>query len=173
MSHHHVRRTEAQRLSSVLPVSFPVRALVSCSAEAVLAALLISASSAHLNEAGIYPDIVGGCSQGAFVAALYALHLNADDMTAPLYAFAQRFTPVNYLSGLDACQFYRISQAESSPPQSKASLGTWRQIEDLWINFFCVSTNVRRSDAAIHRAGSSVSLLPRFHDAVRTSTARD
>ena len=105
-----------------------------------------------LEEEGIPIDCIAGCSQGAFIAALYAKHLSVEGMMAEVTQFAKEFTTWGFLrdatfpllSYFNGHHFSRVV---------REAVGDSVMIEDLWLNFFCVSTNVRRSDVQVHRSG--------------------
>lgn len=103
-----------------------------------------------MQEAGIPIDIVGGTSAGSIMSGLYALDgqtntminrfrnlLGTDpgerarDMTLPVVALSSGHTVVQGLKRL---------------------FGE-TQIEDLWLPFFCVSTNLTRAEPVVHRSG--------------------
>lgn len=100
-----------------------------------------------LEEAGIHPDLVGGTSMGAGMAAFYALGTDPHaimeysrkfggprelfDYTLPLVSFLASKKLTNLLMAL----FEDI------------------RIEDLWIPFFCVSSNLSQAKPVVHREG--------------------
>jgi CRP-like cAMP-binding protein len=110
-------------------------------------------------EQGLPIDAVGGTSQGALMGALLALQplvtqadsdayqLRSGTIAAKLgsvWALLQDLTVplMSYFSG-------------SALSLNIAGLvGEDTQIEDLWLKFFCISTNVTRGDIVVHRFGS-------------------
>jgi predicted acylesterase/phospholipase RssA/CRP-like cAMP-binding protein len=100
-----------------------------------------------IEEAGIAVDIVGGASMGAVVAAGYALHGTA----APLVALAETFS--------DPSKIYdRTLPLVSLMSGGKVlslmkSLYGDRTIEDLWMPFFSISTNLTRARIDVDRRG--------------------
>ena len=101
-----------------------------------------------LHESGTPIDIVGGTSMGAVIAAEHAFGLSPDEML-----HSNRFLFRN--SGL----VMDLTLPLLSFTTGKAYAGTLKQtfadieIEDLWIPFFCVSSNISRAERAIHRSG--------------------
>jgi lysophospholipid hydrolase len=105
-----------------------------------------------LERRGIDIDVIGGTSQGAFMAAAYATTLNVDDAKVKAKKLADKIgslynlmfeltLPVlSYFSGV---QFNDVIQATLGPAQ----------IEDLPIKYYCVSTNVTDSCMSVHTAG--------------------
>ncbi|KAI9914759.1 hypothetical protein PsorP6_008234 [Peronosclerospora sorghi] len=106
-----------------------------------------------LQECGIHVDVVGGTSIGAFVGGIFALHPNnlrlvetkvrqlsmglssifekLRDMTLPISSF---FNGTRFNQSIRA-HFYDLC------------------IEDLMLNYFCVSTDIAKSRISIHRSG--------------------
>jgi NTE family protein/lysophospholipid hydrolase len=110
---------------------------------------------AALHEAEIPIDIIGGTSAGALIAAQWAMgwdaprlleatrklvKSNLNDYTVPLVSLVAGSTMSEKLKGLYGST----------------------AIEDLWLPFFCVSTNLTRAAMTVHRTG------PLWH-AVRAS----
>jgi NTE family protein/lysophospholipid hydrolase len=101
-----------------------------------------------LREDGTSIDIVGGTSMGAVIAAEHALGMSPDEMLR-----SNRFLFRN--SGL----IMDLTLPLLSFTTGKAYASTLKQtfadveIEDLWIPFFCVSSNISRAQRAIHRTG--------------------
>ncbi len=100
-----------------------------------------------IEEAGIAIDLVGGASMGAVVAAGYALH----GSSGPLVALAETFSSpariydrtlplVSLMSGGKVLRLMK-------------SLYGDRAIEDLWIPFFSISTNLTRARVDVDRRG--------------------
>ncbi|RQM14044.1 hypothetical protein DD237_000227 [Peronospora effusa] len=106
-----------------------------------------------LQECGIHVDVVGGTSIGAFIGGIFALHPNnlslveakvqqlstglssmsekLRDMTLPITSF---FNGTRFNKSIRA-HFYDLS------------------IEDLMLNYFCVSTDIAKSRMSVHRSG--------------------
>ncbi|MGH9410869.1 MAG: patatin-like phospholipase family protein, partial [Vicinamibacterales bacterium] len=99
-----------------------------------------------MEELGIAVDLVGGSSMGGMIGAMWALgwdpaqiaqrtsrafHDSFDDMTLPFLSFKKGGNHSRVLRGF---------------------FGT-EQIEDLWVPYFCVSTNLNRSEVKIHSSG--------------------
>jgi hypothetical protein len=106
-----------------------------------------------LKEAGIDFDIVGGCSMGAFIAALYA------DQTYSWYVLP---TLLRYFSERMS-SWWRQSLDLTIPIVAwftghHFNRTLWKFfgetcIDDLWIDYFCVSTDLSRLNLRIHRRG--------------------
>lgn len=102
-----------------------------------------------LDEAGVPIDRVGGTSMGAVMAALYARGFDWKDMVR-----LNRWGWVKYrphkLFNLPLISLISTRKAER---MLKMMFGDDR-IEDLWLSFFCVSTNLTRAELNVHREGS-------------------
>ncbi|KAK9767569.1 phosphatidylcholine and lysophosphatidylcholine phospholipase, variant 2 [Basidiobolus ranarum] len=105
-----------------------------------------------LEEAGIPVDMVGGTSIGAFIGGLYA----RDPDTLSIYGRAKMF------SGRMA-SYWRLALDFTYPAAAwftghEFNRGIWKcfsdtQIEDLWLPYFCVTTNITLSRMETHRMG--------------------
>lgn len=101
-----------------------------------------------LEEAKIPIDRVGGASMGAVIAAQYAGGLRADDMEEINRRGWIGFRPhrdftlplVSLMSGRRAGKMLKMMFGD-------------QLIENLWLNYFCVSTNLSRAELMIHRHG--------------------
>jgi NTE family protein/lysophospholipid hydrolase len=101
-----------------------------------------------LQEAGVPIDRVGGTSMGAVIAAQYAGGLKPEEMTEinrrgwiGLRPHREFTLPlVSLVSGRRAGRMLKMMFGDQS-------------IEDLWLNYFCVSTNLSRAELMVHRQG--------------------
>ena len=105
-----------------------------------------------LEEEQVPIDCIGGCSQGAFIAALYAKHLSAEEMVPVVRKFAGHFTTWGFIQDLTFPLLSYFNGGHFSEVVKEA-IGDKIMAEDLWLPFFCVTTNVRRSDISVHRTG--------------------
>ena len=150
-SHHHIRRevqSDYARLARFLAGESVGVVLGGGGARGLAHVGVLQA----LEEEGIPIDCIAGCSQGAFIAALYAKHLSVEGMMAEVTGFAEEFTTWGFLRDLTLPLLSYFSGHNFSRVVREA-VGANVMIEDLWLNFFCVSTNVRRSDISVHRSG--------------------
>lgn len=105
-------------------------------------------------------DLVAGCSQGAFMAAAYALP--ADDskrlqsVKLAAASFARRLTnPLALMKDLNLWPLLSFFDGRGfSRAVSDALGGTTYDIEDCWLPFFCVTTNLTRQRGEIRCAGT-------------------
>ncbi len=100
-----------------------------------------------LRESGVPVDAVGGCSMGAPIAGGIALDL--DDAELIALAEKQFHRLLDYtLPVVALLKGQRISRNIDD------NFGTF-DIEDLWLPFYCVSTNLTTSRLHVHRRGPS------------------
>ncbi|KAJ1672502.1 phosphatidylcholine and lysophosphatidylcholine phospholipase, partial [Spiromyces aspiralis] len=103
-------------------------------------------------EAGIPVDMVGGTSIGAFVSGLYAR--NSDSVS--VYGRTKSFSKDMSTLWKMLIDITWPSLAYTSGSEFNRAI--WKifkdaQIEDLWLPFFCVTTNITKSKAEVHTAG--------------------
>lgn len=101
-----------------------------------------------LAEAGIPIDLIGGTSVGAIIAGQYGLTLDWEEIQRSNRNYALHDTFANdytlpIISFLRGHKFDRLLE--------EGGLG--RDIEDLWIPYFCVSTNLTQGRMEVHRDG--------------------
>jgi predicted acylesterase/phospholipase RssA len=110
-----------------------------------------------LEEAGIPIDRIGGTSMGGIIAAQYArgygwremLDVNRRGWVEMRPHKVYTLPLISVLSSLKAEKMLDMMYGDD-------------QIEDLWLSYFCVSTNITRTELMVHRQGS-------LHDAVSAS----
>jgi len=104
-----------------------------------------------LQQAGIPIDRIGGTSIGAIVAACIGSDWNADELDRNIrYAFGQNPTNLLDVSWLPLLSLFRGKRmyrllGEFFPEP--------RSIEDLWINYFCVSSDIANTQLVVHTRG--------------------
>jgi NTE family protein/lysophospholipid hydrolase len=99
-----------------------------------------------LEELGIPVDLIGGSSIGAIVGAQWAIGRSASEIarrTAEGFAVAFDDATLPFLS------FQRGGKHSRTIRDSFAET----RIEDLWLPYFCVSTNLNRSELKVHAVG--------------------
>jgi lysophospholipid hydrolase len=98
-----------------------------------------------LREAGVPIDAVGGCSMGAPVAGGVALDLGDDELESR--AETQFHKLLDYTVPVVA-----LLKGERISKNLSATFDGY-DIEDLWLPFYCVSTNLTQSRLEVHRRG--------------------
>ena len=101
-----------------------------------------------LREAGIPIDAVGGTSMGAAIAGACALGYDPDEMARLIWDRLLSKKPFHrytlpLISLVNDCRLER----------AMGDLVGDVHIEDLWLPFFCVSTNLTTSEMRVHRTG--------------------
>jgi predicted acylesterase/phospholipase RssA/CRP-like cAMP-binding protein len=100
-----------------------------------------------LREAGIPVDQVAGCSMGAVIAAAIAIGIPEAELEE--VAERQFHRLLDYtLPVVSLLKGERISR------NLQQTFGGW-DIEDLWLPFYCVSTNLTHSRLEVHRRGDA------------------
>jgi NTE family protein len=100
-----------------------------------------------LEEAGIPIDRIGGASMGAIIGALYASGLSPAEVVEVNRLWAQE----NPLWKVTLPLISLVSERAGAHLAEQA-FGD-RRIEDLWLDYFCVTTNLTRSCLNVHRDG--------------------
>lgn len=106
-----------------------------------------------IQEAGIPIDMVGGVSIGAFMGALWCQELNLDTMRSRARSWSLLMTS-RWRQVLDLT--YPITAMFTGSAFNKTIFDTFgdMQIEDLWLPYFTVTTDITSSRPRIHRFGS-------------------
>ena len=105
-------------------------------------------------EAGLPVDFVGGTSMGALVAASLALDLSAKEIRARMIRSFVEKNPLNDYT----LPFHALTRGVKVEAALRASFGDAR-IEDLWLPFVCVSSNLTTGAAMVHRSGDLATAL--------------
>ncbi|WP_018259726.1 patatin-like phospholipase family protein [Methylobacterium sp. WSM2598] len=107
-----------------------------------------------LTEAGHAVDLVAGTSMGAVVAASLAMGWDLEEIGAHTVAAFVASSPLNdYTLPITA-----LTRGAKVDRRLAQHFGEAR-IEDLWLPYFCVSSNLTTGAAMIHRAGPLVTAL--------------
>ena len=94
-------------------------------------------------------DVIGGTSAGAGVGAMLAMGWDDEAILAANLDGFVRSNPFRWPT-LPLISLYSRSRMDALSRRLYGDL----QIEDLWIDFYCVSCNLNRGGAMIHRRGS-------------------
>lgn len=101
-----------------------------------------------LEESGVAIDRIGGTSVGALIAAQYAYGRDCDEM---LTINRKSWVEQRPLRGYTLPVIALLSG--NGPARALECEFGQDRIEDLWLPFFCVSTNLTRATLSIHRDG--------------------
>ncbi len=112
-----------------------------------------------LEENGVPIDSISGTSMGAVIASQYAMGMGYSDLVKNNRWLWVQSKPMKDLT-LPLISFLRGRKLDQV---AKTIYGETR-IEDLWLPFFCVSTNLTSAESIIHRDGS-------LFNAIRATTS--
>jgi predicted acylesterase/phospholipase RssA/CRP-like cAMP-binding protein len=104
---------------------------------------------AALTEAEIPVDAIGGTSMGSQIAAQFAMGLSMEQMIA---LNRRIFLEVRPHKGYTIPLLALVS-TKRSELAGKLAFGDL-QIEDLWLPYYCVSSNLSTAEPMVHRSGS-------------------
>ncbi|UVF20998.1 cyclic nucleotide-binding domain-containing protein [Microvirga terrae] len=102
-----------------------------------------------LQECGFPIDLAGGTSIGAVMAAVCALQINLDEAREIMMEAFVRSPPLNDYT-LPLIALIRGLKVDARLSQHFGQ----RNIEDLWLPFFCVSSNLTTGTTHVHRQGT-------------------
>lgn len=113
-----------------------------------------------LKEAGIPVDMIGGTSIGGHIGAQCAAEWDRETM---LRVNRKGLIEMNPYKAYQL-PFVSLLKGMKMKESSVMAFGDDTQIEDLWINFFCISSNLSTHQMNIHRQGN-------LEKAIRATTA--
>lgn len=99
-----------------------------------------------LQDLGVGVDVIAGVSMGSIIAGAYAYSEELDETIASLKSRAQGM--LNDFT----IPFISLARGRRFDHCLKILFGEAR-IEDLWIPYFCVSSNLTRAEPVVHRTG--------------------
>lgn len=145
--HHHVALDDPADVARLLRfVNGTARGLVACGGGALCAAHVGLLKA--LAEAGVGFDIMGGTSAGSAMAAAFALGASPDDINEAIRDIFVR----NRAMGRYTWPRYSLLDHRHFDEHLARYIGH-SAIEDLWVPFFAVSTNLSRNSLHQHRRG--------------------
>ncbi|KAF7659022.1 hypothetical protein LDENG_00004540 [Lucifuga dentata] len=106
-----------------------------------------------LNEAGIPVDMVGGTSVGSFMGALYAEEKSSSRMRVRAREWAMDMTSL-FKKILDLTYPATSMFSGASFNSGISSVFKGKQIEDLWVPYFNITTDITASTMRVHTDGS-------------------
>jgi len=146
IAHHHLSLSRADHLERL------ARRLANRSVSLVLSgggarAFAHIGAIQAIREAGLPIDLVGGTSLGSIVAATVALGWDYETMVQAAETF---FSPAKVFDYTFPAVAIASSKKMSRTLQTEFGQ---IQIEDLWLPYFCISSNLTRARQNIHRHG--------------------
>ncbi|KAJ8285698.1 hypothetical protein GJAV_G00029910 [Gymnothorax javanicus] len=106
-----------------------------------------------LSESGIPVDLIGGTSVGSLMGALYAEDRSCSRMRVRAREWAMEMTSV-FKKVLDLTYPITSMFSGASFNSSVSSVLKGKQIEDLWIPYFNITTDITASTMRVHTDGS-------------------
>ena len=106
-----------------------------------------------LEDAGVPIDCVGGTSQGALMAALYARHASTTHTLPRVKALARALRSPRHLLTDLTLPVLSLFSGKGVDAILRAALGEGTRAEDLWLGFFCCSANLTRGRLQTHTQG--------------------
>jgi len=106
-----------------------------------------------LEENGIPIDCIGGTSQGTLTAGMYARSLSTSHMMPILRQNMHVLSSPHHLLTDLTLPLLSLFSGKGLDGVVKSSVGVDTQIEDLWLNFFCCSTNLTKGCLTVHKSG--------------------
>lgn len=105
-----------------------------------------------LEEEGVPIDCIGGTSMGAFIGALYAKECNNYYVFKQAKRFSRKMSNI-WLLLLDLT--YPICSMFSGRAFNSSLYSIFRDglIQDLWLEYFCITTNIATYEEEVHRNG--------------------
>lgn len=101
-----------------------------------------------LEELNIPVDNIAGTSMGAIIAALFAMGNNSQESTEIIKNYLPKSSKIDL-----TFPYIAISSGKRASMGLQYIFGENTRIEDLWINFFCVSTDLISQNLFIHQQG--------------------
>ena len=105
-----------------------------------------------LEDLGVPVDVVGGTSRGALMAALYAKYASTTHMLPRVKELVGVLSSPRHLLTDLTLPILSVFSGKGLDRILRQTLGE-DDVEDLWLPFFCCSTNLTRGSLSTHVAG--------------------
>jgi NTE family protein len=108
-----------------------------------------------IEAAGIEIDMIGGTSIGSVIAGWYAMEVRGRDLhEAAREAFVSKGSPIGDYNWLPLVSLSRGAKTRKITEDAViAATGSAIDIEDCWMNYFCVASNFSRSAEVVLKRG--------------------
>lgn len=105
-----------------------------------------------LEDCGVAIDCIGGTSQGAFMAALYAQGLSREQLQSKVHEYASKMGSMKAMLRDLTLPLLSIFSGRGFDEVMRQSFSAGAdQIEDLWLPFFCLTTNLSKGEPSVHQ----------------------
>ena len=153
MRHHHVRLTSRDDMSRLARhvSGHSVGVILTGGGGGGLAHL---GALRALEENGIPIDCIGGTSQGTLTAGMYARTLSSSHILPMLRNNMHALNSPRHLLTDLTLPLLSLFSGKGLNEIIKRSVGAETAIEDLWLNFFCCSTNLNKKCLTVHTCGT-------------------
>ncbi|MGM9452045.1 patatin-like phospholipase family protein [Legionella bozemanae] len=101
-----------------------------------------------LEERGIPVDYIAGTSMGAMLAAVFAMGYSSSDVLKYVEAYLIKGSKIDF-----TFPYIAIATGRRATDSLIELYGEKSQIEDLWLNYFCVSTDLISKNLYVHDRG--------------------
>lgn len=101
-----------------------------------------------LEERGIPIDNIAGTSMGALLSAVFAMDYSSDKVLDIVHTRLAKGARIDF-----TFPYIAIASGRRLTKELMDIMGEDRQIEDLWLNFFCVSTDLVSQKLYVHNRG--------------------
>lgn len=101
-----------------------------------------------LEERGIPVDYIAGTSMGAILAATFAMGYTSNELFDLVEEYLIKGSKIDF-----TFPYIAIAAGKKASDNLKRLYGEQSQIEDLWLNYFCVSTDLISQNSYVHDRG--------------------
>ncbi|QEY50712.1 cyclic nucleotide-binding and patatin-like phospholipase domain-containing protein [Legionella longbeachae] len=101
-----------------------------------------------LEERGIPVDYIAGTSMGAMLAATFAMGYNSSEIFDLVEEYLIKGAKIDF-----TFPYIAIAAGKRAADNLRRLYGEKNQIEDLWLNYFCVSTDLISQNSYVHDRG--------------------
>ncbi|WP_412755420.1 cyclic nucleotide-binding and patatin-like phospholipase domain-containing protein [Legionella longbeachae] len=101
-----------------------------------------------LEERGIPVDYIAGTSMGAMLAATFAMGYNSSEIFDLVEEYLIKGAKIDF-----TFPYIAIAAGKRAADNLRRLYGEKNQIEDLWLNYFCVSTDLISQNSYVHYRG--------------------
>ena len=105
-----------------------------------------------LQEAGIPIDMIGGSSYGSIIGSLLARERHWEEAIQPAIGKVKKFIKAGMSPTMVTIPIMALLSKKKLDRQFEDLCGQ-QEIEDLWINYFCIASNLSTGEVVTFRKG--------------------